>query len=233
MNSFFLTCGFFVSVFQIFVFLAVMCLILAIGNCIWESDKGYHFQVYLPWAEDVTSAPFSAFLMFWSYVIILNTVVPISLYVRYVPDPSFILGKFELLAGRRLEVGDFWGPFQSKPLCDTTWMQPQHGWSHTAKASSLCCCHLVKTSHSPTFLTSQSRSHVVLKEQGVRNNALSSVRPFLLHLKKRCKCRMLWEWGWKFATTGSTMSSPLCTAHWKRWIALSLWWLQGSARVAT
>lgn len=94
MNSFFLTCGFFVSVFQIFVFLAVMCLILAIGNCIWESDKGYHFQVYLPWAEDVTSAPFSAFLMFWSYVIILNTVVPISLYVRYVPDPSFILGKF-------------------------------------------------------------------------------------------------------------------------------------------
>eukprot|EP00076_Gallus_gallus_P014232 XP_015132962.1 phospholipid-transporting ATPase FetA isoform X1 [Gallus gallus] len=70
-----------VLVLMIFVFLAVMCLILAIGNCIWESDKGYHFQVYLPWAEDVTSAPFSAFLMFWSYVIILNTVVPISLYV--------------------------------------------------------------------------------------------------------------------------------------------------------
>ncbi|XP_065596134.1 phospholipid-transporting ATPase ID-like [Cyrtonyx montezumae] len=70
-----------VLVLMIFAFLALMCLILAIGNGIWESDKGYNFQVYLPWAESVTSAPLSAFLMFWSYVIILNTVVPISLYV--------------------------------------------------------------------------------------------------------------------------------------------------------
>lgn len=67
-----------------------MCLILAIGNGIWEHDKGYYFQVYLPWAEGVKSASYSAFLMFWSYVIILNTVVPISLYVRYVPEPPFI-----------------------------------------------------------------------------------------------------------------------------------------------
>lgn len=59
-----------------------MCLILAIGNCIWEYRQGYRFQVYLPWATDVNSAFFSAFLVFWSYVIILNTVVPISLYVR-------------------------------------------------------------------------------------------------------------------------------------------------------
>lgn len=63
-----------------------MCLILAIGNGIWEHDKGYYFQVYLPWAEGVNSASYSGFLMFWSYVIILNTVVPISLYVRYVPE---------------------------------------------------------------------------------------------------------------------------------------------------
>ncbi|NWY06302.1 AT8B5 ATPase, partial [Nothoprocta ornata] len=70
-----------VLVLVIFAFLALMCLILAIGNGIWEHDKGYYFQVYLPWAEEVTSAPYSAFLMFWSYVIILNTVVPISLYV--------------------------------------------------------------------------------------------------------------------------------------------------------
>ncbi|NXW57373.1 AT8B2 ATPase, partial [Eurystomus gularis] len=66
---------------QIFAFLALMCLILAIGNGIWEYDKGYYFQVYLPWAEGVNSASYSGFLMFWSYVIILNTVVPISLYV--------------------------------------------------------------------------------------------------------------------------------------------------------
>ena len=41
------------------------------------------FQVYLPWDEAVDSAFFSGFLSFWSYIIILNTVVPISLYVRY------------------------------------------------------------------------------------------------------------------------------------------------------
>ncbi|XP_058028464.1 phospholipid-transporting ATPase ID-like isoform X2 [Ahaetulla prasina] len=68
-------------VLVIFLFLAIMCLILAIGNCIWEYSQGYRFQVYLPWATDVNSAFFSAFLVFWSYVIILNTVVPISLYV--------------------------------------------------------------------------------------------------------------------------------------------------------
>ncbi|NWY46078.1 AT8B5 ATPase, partial [Sylvia atricapilla] len=70
-----------VLVLVIFVLLALMCLILAIGNGIWEHDKGYYFQVYLPWAEGVNSASYSGFLMFWSYVIILNTVVPISLYV--------------------------------------------------------------------------------------------------------------------------------------------------------
>ncbi|XP_037758548.1 phospholipid-transporting ATPase ID isoform X2 [Chelonia mydas] len=70
-----------VLVLVIFAFLALMCFILAIGNGIWEYDKGYYFQVYLPWAAGVDSAPYSGFLMFWSYVIILNTVVPISLYV--------------------------------------------------------------------------------------------------------------------------------------------------------
>ncbi|KAF1396631.1 Phospholipid-transporting ATPase FetA, partial [Spheniscus magellanicus] len=70
-----------VLVLVIFAFLALMCLILAIGNGIWEYDKGCYFQVYLPWAEGVNSASYSGFLMFWSYVIILNTVVPISLYV--------------------------------------------------------------------------------------------------------------------------------------------------------
>ncbi|KAM3847610.1 phospholipid-transporting ATPase ID-like isoform 2-T4 [Vipera latastei] len=68
-------------VLVIFLFLAIMCLILAVGNCIWEYNQGYRFQVYLPWATDVKSSFFSAFLVFWSYVIILNTVVPISLYV--------------------------------------------------------------------------------------------------------------------------------------------------------
>lgn len=58
-----------------------MCIILAIGNYVWELNEGSHFTVFLP-RQDDNAAGFSAFLTFWSYVIILNTVVPISLYVR-------------------------------------------------------------------------------------------------------------------------------------------------------
>ncbi|XP_029915308.1 phospholipid-transporting ATPase ID [Myripristis murdjan] len=69
-----------VLVLCIFGFLAFMCTILAIGNGIWELKDGSKFTVYLP-RQEGTDAAFSAFLTFWSYVIILNTVVPISLYV--------------------------------------------------------------------------------------------------------------------------------------------------------
>ncbi|KAK1329132.1 hypothetical protein QTO34_011311 [Cnephaeus nilssonii] len=68
-------------VLWIFGFLVCMGVILAIGNAIWEHEVGMRFQVYLPWDEAVDSAFFSGFLSFWSYIIILNTVVPISLYV--------------------------------------------------------------------------------------------------------------------------------------------------------
>lgn len=68
-------------VLQIFGFLAFMCTILAIGNWFWETNEGSQFTVFLPRQEGIDTG-FSAFLTFWSYVIILNTVVPISLYVR-------------------------------------------------------------------------------------------------------------------------------------------------------
>ncbi|KAK5867217.1 hypothetical protein PBY51_011730 [Eleginops maclovinus] len=68
-------------VLWIFAFLICMGVILAIGNTIWESWTGRHFQVFLPWDEFQSSAVFSGFLTFWSYIIILNTVMPISLYV--------------------------------------------------------------------------------------------------------------------------------------------------------
>lgn len=106
---------FFNFFFQIFAFLALMCLILAIGNGIWEHDKGYYFQVYLPWAEGVNSASYSGFLMFWSYVIILNTVVPISLYVRYVPEAPFT---FDL----RRDLAFALTPFSLKPNTAPSWM---------------------------------------------------------------------------------------------------------------
>ncbi|XP_015253108.1 PREDICTED: phospholipid-transporting ATPase ID-like [Cyprinodon variegatus] len=69
-----------VLVLCIFGFLVFMCTILAIGNYIWEKNNGSNFTVFLP-REDGNSEAFSAFLTFWSYIIILNTVVPISLYV--------------------------------------------------------------------------------------------------------------------------------------------------------
>ena len=45
-------------------------------------------QIYLPWPTEVPDDPLSgatviSLLVFFSYAIVLNTVVPISLYVRY------------------------------------------------------------------------------------------------------------------------------------------------------
>nr|XP_033776132.1 probable phospholipid-transporting ATPase IM isoform X1 [Geotrypetes seraphini]XP_033776133.1 probable phospholipid-transporting ATPase IM isoform X1 [Geotrypetes seraphini]XP_033776134.1 probable phospholipid-transporting ATPase IM isoform X1 [Geotrypetes seraphini] len=68
-------------VLWIFGFLICMGTILAIGNSIWEHQVGSRFRMYLHWKEVVNSSVFSGFLTFWSYIIILNTVVPISLYV--------------------------------------------------------------------------------------------------------------------------------------------------------
>lgn len=69
-----------VLVLCIFGFLASMCSILAIGNAVWEGREGSAFTAFLP-REPGIDAALSSFLSFWSYVIILNTVVPISLYV--------------------------------------------------------------------------------------------------------------------------------------------------------
>ncbi|KAK2888484.1 phospholipid-transporting ATPase ID [Channa argus] len=69
-----------VLVLCIFGFLGAMCSILAIGNAIWEVREGSVFTAFLPREQGVNAA-LSSFLSFWSYVIILNTVVPISLYV--------------------------------------------------------------------------------------------------------------------------------------------------------
>ncbi|XP_043380398.1 probable phospholipid-transporting ATPase IM isoform X8 [Chelonia mydas] len=68
-------------VLWIFGFLVCVGIILAIGNSIWEHQVGTRFRIYLYWNEVVNSSVFSGFLTFWSYIIILNSVVPISLYV--------------------------------------------------------------------------------------------------------------------------------------------------------
>jgi phospholipid-translocating ATPase len=63
-----------------------MCAICTIACGIWESFRGYDFQVFLPWESFVSGERHAgstviALLVFLSYLIILNTVVPISLYV--------------------------------------------------------------------------------------------------------------------------------------------------------
>ncbi|BFZ02549.1 hypothetical protein BsWGS_05588 [Bradybaena similaris] len=70
----------------IFLFLVAICLICTVACGIWESLVGYNFQLYLPWETFVhtnkdTGSTTIAVLVFLSYIIILNTVVPISLYV--------------------------------------------------------------------------------------------------------------------------------------------------------
>ncbi|XP_017301299.1 phospholipid-transporting ATPase ID [Diaphorina citri] len=74
-------------IIRIVLFLLAICLFCSIACFIWEIKIGYHFQIYLPWdsiipAEDkVTGCAVIAFLIFFSYVIVMNTLVPISLYV--------------------------------------------------------------------------------------------------------------------------------------------------------
>ena len=63
-----------------------MCSIMTICCGFWESFVGFDFRVYLPWETYVSTerhvgAVEISLLVFLSYIIILNTVVPISLYV--------------------------------------------------------------------------------------------------------------------------------------------------------
>jgi len=63
-----------------------MCLFCTIASGVWETVTGQYFRAYLPWDTIVPTNPKSgatviAVLVFFSYAIVLNTVVPISLYV--------------------------------------------------------------------------------------------------------------------------------------------------------
>lgn len=67
-------------------FLILICLFCMAACGIWETMTGRYFQIYLPWDKLVPSNPVSgatiiSLLVFFSYAIVLNTVVPISLYV--------------------------------------------------------------------------------------------------------------------------------------------------------
>jgi len=67
-------------------FLLSMCLFCTTACGIWESITGQYFRSFLPWDalipnEPVGGATVIALFVFFSYAIVLNTVVPISLYV--------------------------------------------------------------------------------------------------------------------------------------------------------
>ncbi|XP_076139627.1 phospholipid-transporting ATPase IC [Alosa pseudoharengus] len=66
-------------VYTIFVVLILVCAGLAIGHTYWYEDIGSKAW-YLFDGKDQT-ASYRGFLSFWGYIIVLNTMVPISLYV--------------------------------------------------------------------------------------------------------------------------------------------------------
>ncbi|PAV85771.1 hypothetical protein WR25_25080 isoform B [Diploscapter pachys] len=78
-----------ILILGIVLFLVAMCLICTILCGVWEWTTGRDFTIYLPWDSAIPNAQnrgseqvaFISFLSFFSYVILLNTLVPISLYV--------------------------------------------------------------------------------------------------------------------------------------------------------
>uniref|UniRef100_A0A914ZBV5 Phospholipid-transporting ATPase n=1 Tax=Panagrolaimus superbus TaxID=310955 RepID=A0A914ZBV5_9BILA len=79
-----------ILIMGIVLFLIAMCLICTILCGVWEWVTGRHFTDYLEWDRTIVPNPeekgsrqiaIISFLMFFSYIILLNTVVPISLYV--------------------------------------------------------------------------------------------------------------------------------------------------------
>ncbi|XP_058977672.1 probable phospholipid-transporting ATPase IM isoform X2 [Musca domestica] len=70
----------------IVLFLLSICAFFTLACAIWEGVIGQHFQAYLPWENIipkniVQGSTVIGLLVFFSYAIVLNTVVPISLYV--------------------------------------------------------------------------------------------------------------------------------------------------------
>lgn len=77
-----------------------MCVFCTVACGVWEWLVGRHFQAYLPWdtlvpAEPASGAVVIAFLVFFSYAIVMNTVVPISLYVSVEVSALLLFSTFK------------------------------------------------------------------------------------------------------------------------------------------
>ncbi|XP_041915439.1 phospholipid-transporting ATPase IC [Alosa sapidissima] len=66
-------------VYTIFVVLILVCAGLAIGHTYWYEDIGS--KAWYLFDGKAQTASYRGFLSFWGYIIVLNTMVPISLYV--------------------------------------------------------------------------------------------------------------------------------------------------------
>lgn len=87
-----------------------ICAFFAIGCSVWEGFIGQHFQAYLPWEHIIpkdyipTGATVIGLLVFFSYAIVLNTVVPISLYVSVEVRISPLQTQHQMLMISRCQV---------------------------------------------------------------------------------------------------------------------------------
>ena len=63
---------------------------LAIGHSFWYEEIGS--KAWYLFDNKNQSASYRGFLSFWGYIIVLNTMVPISLYVRSVKPYSHMCG---------------------------------------------------------------------------------------------------------------------------------------------
>ncbi|XP_023211422.1 phospholipid-transporting ATPase ID-like, partial [Centruroides sculpturatus] len=77
-----------ILIIGIVFFLISTCLFCTIACGVWETITGQHFRAFLPWDKNLvpndnatTGAAIIAVLVLFSYAIVMNTVVPISLYV--------------------------------------------------------------------------------------------------------------------------------------------------------
>lgn len=90
---------------QIFVVLILLSAGLAIGHTYWEQQVG-NSSWYLYDAQDF-SPPYRGFLNFWGYIIVLNTMVPISLYVRWVNTWAFRSRAAQGVELRNLQINEW------------------------------------------------------------------------------------------------------------------------------
>ncbi|XP_032902779.1 phospholipid-transporting ATPase IC-like isoform X1 [Amblyraja radiata] len=69
-------------VMMVLLILVVMSLCLAVGAVVWDSTVGLNMS-YLGSFPIILNLGYDCFLAFWSYIILMNSILPMSLYVTF------------------------------------------------------------------------------------------------------------------------------------------------------